>query len=413
MALPKSIKFHGEVFDLTHSSYAALILPFVALKRFLQTLYRLVLGQLWSELLEGKTADASFTLIVFLIFCALSLLSYYCRAAIGVSFGLGCLLWFVDYQLAKAQFARGQRSLLTTLEGRGDWVVWQRQTSANATEHNKFQATAVAQISLIRTQVRGGAFQAVLGIGWQVYLTLWDRTELLVHETPDSTIAFAQANQLSHYFAVPVLVLNSEGLGRYAAEPLNLQGIAQRTQACSTIHCQKTLQQWHIYSQWRLSSSWRLFKQILRQFGFLLFAIIVANLMIQFGGLLHVLIFAWFNPQIVMQMSWLHAGLRWQTMLELGLALGMMIVQGARLSREEHIYITPDHLIFFLDTQKIDQLATPAIDSILFLKQPFPSVLILAGDQALELRGLQHETEFRIMVAQLHEAIVNLNHKIA
>lgn len=413
MTASKSIKFRGEVFGLTPSFYASLILPFVALKRFLQTLYQLVVGQLWSELLEGKTANSSLTLSTFLIFCILSLVSYYCRAAISVSLVVGCLLWFVDYRIAKAQFDSGKRSLFTTLEGQGDWVVWQRQTSVDSTEHSQFQTAAVAQISLIRTQIRGGAFQEVLGIGWQVYLTLWDRTELLVHEALDPAIAFAKANQLSHYFAVPVLVLSSEGLGCYAAEPLNLSGVIQRSRFCSTIRCQKSAQRWHIYSQWQASSSWRLVKQILQRCGFLLFAIIAVNLMIQFGGLLHVLIFAWFNPQTVIWVNGLHSGFRWQAILELGLALSMMIVQGARLSQEEHIYITPDRLTFFLNTKQIGDLATPAIDSILFLKQPFPSLLILAGDQTLEIRGLQHETEFRTMVLQLHEAIVNLNHKIA
>lgn len=412
MAIPKSVTFRGEVLAPTRNSYTSLILPFVALKKFFQALYRLSTGLLWAELIEGRTSDQAFTLIVFLIFCVLSLISYYCRAEIGSVLILCCLLWFVDYQIAKGQFLSRKQILLTELKCCRDWVVWQRQTLEGKSDRTKFQATEVAQISLMRTQVYGGAFQESLGTVWQVYLTLCDRTELLFHETQDTLIAFEKSDQLSRYFAVPLIVLGSEGVGSYAAEPLNLQGMTQRTHSCTTIRCQKTAAQWHIYSQWQLSSAWQLFGEILHKFGFLLFAVIVANLMVQFGGLLHIMIAAWFDPQVVMQVNLFHPMLRWQTLLELLFALTIMLIKGAQLSREEHLYITPDHLTFFLNTRKISQVATPAIASILFLKHPFPSLLILTDSQTIEIRELQHETEFRVMLTQLNEAIVNLHPKI-
>lgn len=242
MAIPRSATFRGEALAPTRNMYISLILPFVALKKFLQTLYRLSIGLLWAELMEGKTSDQGFTLIVFLIFCILSLFSYYCRSAIGMMLILGCILWFIDYQLAKGQFLSSKRIVSTVLECRGDWVVWQRQISGDRSEHTKFQVHQIDQISLMRTQVRGGAFQEILGTVWQIYLTLCDRTELLFHETQDTLAAFEKANQLSHYFTVPLVVVGSEGEGLYAAEPLDLQGVTERIRTYPTIRCQKSIE---------------------------------------------------------------------------------------------------------------------------------------------------------------------------
>jgi hypothetical protein len=78
--------FRGEGLEPINSSYARLILPAVAVKRFFQTLYRLVVNALWSELSTGKAEDQLFVMLVCLIFCVLSLLAYYSRAVSIVFF---------------------------------------------------------------------------------------------------------------------------------------------------------------------------------------------------------------------------------------------------------------------------------------------------------------------------------------
>lgn len=405
MAASKSVTFRGEVLAPSHSRYASLILPFVACKKFFQTLFRLSLGLLWLELVEGKTADPLLTSVTFLIFCALSLVSYYCRAYTGFFLLIFCLLWFVDCQIARQKIFRKGQILPTVVECRGDWAVWQRQIPDGRTEYIKFPMSQVAQISLVQTQVRGGAFQEILGTAWQVYLTLCDRSEWLVDETWDTALAFEKANQLSNYFVVPAVVLASEGEGKYAAEPLDLPNVIQKAQLCSTIRSQSSGQQWHIYSEWQASSTWHLCSQILQRFGFLLFAVIVANLMIHLGGLLHFCGSVWFYQPAIGLVDGFDVGFRWQAILELVVALSIMVYKGAQISREEHLYITPKNLTFFLNTQQIDQIETTAIESVLFLKQPLPSLLILTQDQAIEIRELQSLSEFRAMLLQLNEAL--------
>jgi hypothetical protein len=355
--------------------------------------------------MEGKTADPVLTLVGFFTFCILSLVSYYGRAYTGLLLLVFCLLWFVDGQIARRKVLSQGNVLPTAVECRGEWVVWQRQIPDGRTEYTRFPRSQVAQISLVRTQVRGGAFQAILGTAWQVYLTLHEHSEWLLHETWDTALAFEKANQLSEYFAVPAVVLASEGEGKYAAEPLALPSVTQRAQVDSTIRCQKSGQQWHIYSQWQAWSTWQLGGQILQRFGFLLFAVIVANLMIHFGGLLHFCTAVWFNRPAIGLGEGLNVSFRWQVILELAVALSIMVYKGAQISREEHLYITPDRLTFFLNTQPIDQMATTAIDSVLFLKQPLPSLLILSQDQVIEIRELQNPSEFRAMVLQLNQSL--------
>lgn len=415
-----SVTFRGEVLAQSRGAYAAVISPFVALKKFFQTLHRLAAELLWSELINNKASDHLVAFTIFLIFCILSLLAYYCRAFSGLLFYTIFLLWLFDSQFARRQFLHGKQTLITALECRGDWIVWQRQGTDGQTEHMKFQVAEVAQISITRTFVRGGAFQEILGTAWQVYVTLLNQTELLFYESCNAT-AFTKAKQLSQFFAVPLVVLGSQGAGhdatyltKYAAESIGLEVLHQSSR-CKTIRCEQSLYRWHIYSQWRLSSAWRLLKEILHRFGFLLFAVILVNLMIPFGSLLHVVgsavITMLTKPPIQYTFSFseiLFPTFHWQTGLELVLALSVLIFKGAQLSREEHLYVTPKTLTFFLGTHKIAQLPTSAIEAILFLKQPFPSLLILTNDQILEIRELQHETEFCSMLLQLNQALVAL-----
>jgi hypothetical protein len=338
---------------------------------------------------------------------------------LGLILLLCCLLWLIDYQIAKKQFLQNER-LATTLECQGNWAIWQQhsqQTPVTPTrrplkaqmDYAKFQVSQITQISLVRSSVRGGAFQDVLGTIWQVYLTLSDRSELLLSETISIAQAFEQADQLSQQFAVPAIVLASEGAGKYAAEPVNLPTALQTAQASSTIRCQQSAGQWHIYSQWRLISTWQLLCQSLQRFGFLLFTVLVAHWMIQFGGLLHFCGAVWLRAEIGFEqfdaLAWQWP---WQSSAGLLLALAIILVKGAQLSRPEHLYVTPKHLTFFLDTKKINQLAASTVASILFLKQPFPSLLILAEDGEVEIRELQHENEFRLMLLQLEKALAVL-----
>lgn len=408
---PSRLIFRGEVFQPVRSSYSTLILPFVLLKKLLQALHRFVVELMWSELVEGKTADQFLTLIGLLIFCLLSLLAYYARG-VGGLFLLGFgLLWLIDYQLAKGQFMAARRGLLTSLEQHGDWLVWQRQTVNAEIEHAKFPAVEVAQISLLRTQVQGGAFQAVLGTVWQVYLTLYNQTELLVHESHTPIDAFQQAKQLSADFAVPLIVLGSEGIGQYAAAPIALQNLPQRTPFHTAIRCQKSAQKWHIYSQWQHSSSRRLLREIVEKFSFLLFVVIITNGMIQLGGLLHFLGSAWFSAPLDPSFSLfvLHPTWRWQTLLELGVALGVMIFQGAQLSREEHLYVCSEQLTFYWGNRKIAEVDPATIEAALLMRQPFPSLLILTSTKAFEIHGLQNELEFRLMLSYLSQALTHLD----
>ncbi len=413
----------GQILAPIRSPYALLIRPAVALKQFFQLLHRLVVSTLWSELIQGEVVDQAATIVVALIFCLLSLLAYQGRAISGFGFGFFCLLWVLDCQIARQQF-RSQRSIFTTLEVRGDWVVWQQVDGATESEaaHLKFQLSEVAQISLIRTQVRGGAFQEVLGAVWQVYLTQCDRSELLLHEALDPGSAFAKATEASRCLAVPIIVIGSEGAksqgaksqgaksqgaSRYAAQSLDLSGLVDRTKTCSTIGCRKSAQRWHIFCEWRFSSTWQWLGESLSRFGFLLFAVIVANLMILVGGLMHQAAIGTVEPiSITALISALM--LRWQLWMPLAVAGGIMLIKGAQLSREEHFYITADSLTFCLGSQKIAQLPTSSITDLLFLNQPFPALLIL-GEQSIEIRELQHEAEFRAMLLHLQAAIDYFN----
>lgn len=109
--------------------------------------------------------------------------------------------------------------------------------------------------------------------------------------------------------------------------------------------------------------------------------------MIQFGGLLHIGIIFWVTKN---QLDWstLAPTLRWQMVAKFLVAVVIMLIKGAQLSREEHIYITLTKLSFVIGTQELGQIATPRIKTLLFLKQPVPSLLVLADNSNIGIREL-------------------------
>lgn len=419
MARPTPVILRGSLLRSIRGPYAALILPVVALRKVFRLWYELIVHLMWSELIEGKPAESELlTLLAFLVLCLLSLLSFYLRAYNSLIL-IGCfLLWFIDYQLAKGQFLRGRAGASVSLVCRGDWVLWQRQAEDGSSDYSKFARVEVAQLSVQRTSVRGGAFRDVLGSVWQVYVERQDHSRLLFHESRSLIDALNQAKLVARAFAVPVVLLDSEGCGPYAAAALGYSGrSADPTLADipnpipNTIQCHSSPQQWHIYSQWRLSSTGHLLRQLAQRCGFLFFTLLVANLMLIWGGLLH----GWGAFVLGFSDVWiisLAAPLvRWRMFLGLGLAASVLLIQAARLSREEHLYITRDTLTFCLNNKRIAQVPTAAIEAVLFVRQPFPAVWVITPDQAIEIRELQQENEFQMLALQINHALAVLRGK--
>lgn len=421
----RKMHFEGSAYFEQKPAYAPALKPIVLLKKLFSALYNLLLQVVWSELVEGKQTDSGATAVLFLLLCVLSLIFYQFgdyQQPITIAF---LLIWTIDRQIALHQFYIAAARSTIHLHGGEDWLVWDQQFPDGQHNHLKLNQTQIEQITVHRIAVRGGVFDDQLGLVWQVCLRLCDGTELLVDEQQQANTAFQVARSLAKRFNLPLTFQHSEGQGKFAAEPISgeamPEGIAPQISAQisatlktfpRTIQVQKNSQQWQICSRWRWTSGWLLIKQIVQKTGFLLFVLWMSNFLVRWGEFLHVLLIAPQGDSVFDLFSLLLPHWEWTNVLELGFALIVLLIQGAKLSFEEHLLLNRSSLSFYRNTKRLAQIPLAAIAATLFVKQPDPVLLILTPDRVVEVDGFQQDVEFRAVLLTLDQAIAELQSEL-
>ena len=412
----ETILVRGSALWAKQPFYAPYVAPIVLIKKTFQMLYQLLLRLLWSDFAaENQVLDPAMTALLSLVFCLLSLISYFFAQHQSLVVITLLLVWFVDRQVAQHQFYYGSQRIELSLDSKKDWVIWHQQFPDGQLKHLKFQKALIAQVQLERVAVRGGAFREKVGTVWQIYLCLGDATKLLLDEKCKTIDAIQTAEPIAASFQVPVIVGHSEGQGKYADAPIQLSSATQYpfpypTPFPTTIQVHQNRHQWHIYACWRWISTWLLVKQLARETGFFLFILFMGNLMVHFGQFLT----DWmFSHKDILTLSFnLTAGLlpvwSWKTALELGFVVIVLLIKGAQLSREEHLLINQTDLRFLRNTQPIAQVSTRDVTATLFIQSPHPALLILTPDQVIEVNELQRDVEFRAMLLALDESLTHL-----
>ncbi|NEQ34641.1 MAG: hypothetical protein F6K04_27375 [Leptolyngbya sp. SIO4C5] len=144
-------------------------------------------------------------------------------------------------------------------------------------------------------------------------------------------------------------------------------------------------------------------KDALQQSGFLLFVVLTTKFMAVTGELLHQLL--WQNTSIIYLPSLIGLSPEWWDWLEVAIAFGLVLWKGLEISQEEHFYIDAKQLTFCLNRRPIAQLNTAKIETLLYLRSPEPMLLIADRNQAIEITGLQTETEFQALLLHLEQII--------
>jgi hypothetical protein len=407
--------FRGNFPDIGTGIYVILIAPIAIFKQFMTQLYDLIVHMIWSTTTQGRTYEQFAILLALVIFCLLSLLSYCFRNYDGLLIIGSFLVWFLDYLFTQSEYLYGKKrvSILLTAQANGN-CIWQQRSSTGKSRWVNFQIRDIKQVLIVQTPIVGGAFQTLGATAWQVKIIFCrDDSELLIYQEETAAKAFQKSKELASYFEVSLVFAHSQGQGCYAADSLDLHQLRQTRNFPQTIRVRSSAHQWRINSHWHLSSSWLLLCQIIEQSGFLLFVVVIINLMICVGKVqwaaiailskqasLNAIDLTYFNIP-----SWLMADFDWFTVGEFVLAVIIMVFKGAELSQEEHLCVTRRNTQFFLNHQKIAEIPTSQIEATLFIQQPQPMILIVGDMKAIEIPGLQQEIEFRAMLLKLDDAI--------
>ncbi len=403
----------GTVIAPRKSEYALIIYPWVQLKRLFESLYRVLVRVMWSELIEGKKKENELvSLLFFLAFCGLSWLSFSFKAAIFPVTVLFFIIWFLDHGIARRAYFRGDYnrpvSLSQTPEG---GVHWQCTLSGGRLLQGDFFWEQVREIAIVSRSVTGGAFQDPLDRVWQAKLVLLDHSDWLIEENRDLLTVLNAAKGLQPYTKTPIIFSGSQGGGDYAEAMLGTEinqvfapglmpnQLGLKPTNTEGVKCQQSAQKWHIVSRWHFNNhSWQLAKQIFQQSGFLLFVLLTSGFMVKFGGLLHTLFRGGRGDElVVINLSPTLAGLfnlgGGQMLLALGLAIAVMIYRGWQLSRVKHCQLDQHFLRVSVDNQTLGKLQTQQIEAVLVVPNPELQILIVAKNGFILLPKLQQEAD--------------------
>lgn len=91
------MNFQGQIPNQAKPFYTALLLPIVLLKRSVQSVRRFIDKTIWAELVQGEKVDNEiFNLILFAVFCLLSIITFRLEKHQTTVIIVFAILWRLD-----------------------------------------------------------------------------------------------------------------------------------------------------------------------------------------------------------------------------------------------------------------------------------------------------------------------------
>jgi hypothetical protein len=399
--------FRGSVYHPQPTLFSRFVFPFAQIKKLLQKIYDFILTSIWRELISGKTIENEVAnLILFFIFCLFSIAIFHLQAYRGLLLVLFFSLWFVDRAIAQKYYQQARNKFLISLQITENKLYFREYLPKGKTVDLEFNREQIKECAIVPRMLYSDGFEAEVKQSWQVILFLHHGSDLRVDEQSSPEKALAQAKKLTTQLEIPIIFLESEGKHPYASNELS--AIAQQNK--NTIKLERKNNKYHLYSQWRLRDSFQLLKQILVRSGFLIFVILSTNFMVGWGSVLDSFLTPFFtNQSTVIYLpsinTWLPPQFDLESYLEIAFTVGIMIFQGARISRSQHIYLDESLMKYYVGRQKEGQIKRSEIEAVILIPEPDLMVLIFGNNQTLTMDRLPTPDAHREMVEKLEFAL--------
>ncbi|MCS6814764.1 MAG: hypothetical protein NZ772_14515 [Cyanobacteria bacterium] len=401
----------GQLRYLDQGIYPVVFAPIAQLKHFFQACYNRLLVLVWPELASRNPIIGTIHWpIVLLSFLGVSLLAYYLKdfsylLVPGVSG-----LWFADRWWARQQYLNASTIASTTLDinPAGDLVTWQLTQPNKPPQRQQFKPGDIAQLSILNVPLVGGAFADVVLLLWQVRLILRQGTALRLYEETTAHEALALASRLANEFGVPTKFAFSEGTNPYAAQIIPLEVLIRHAQTVKTVQAKKTDYKWQVTYQWDGSRIGLLIGLMLQRGGFPLFLLLMMGILFRIGGMMAMIIpilpgaeDAAFSNMIRVLLP----SLGWWDMLSIFAGMAIIFRQGALLTNPTQLNFGRNSLIVPISQAQTVSFSIEDIKATLFVKKPFPKLMIVAKQQSVELEHLQTEKDFRALLGYIDQRL--------
>ncbi|WP_019502486.1 hypothetical protein [Pseudanabaena sp. PCC 6802] len=414
------MKFQGHIPNRSPEFYTKFLMPIVLLKKAVDSVRRYIDRAIWTELVKGEKVDNEIlNLVLFIVFCLLSLLTFRLEKYQTSVIILFSCLWYVDRLLAKRRYFHGKERSVTSLTASKDGMVaWTMRSPLEEPRQMRFHRHHLSHIAIRAIRANGGAFDSAIARAWQVELILTDETNLLMYEEPRAIDAIDRARELADLFEVRIVFRDSEGQRAYADPAIartssSMRMASRNPTRNNAVGLTQTAQRWHIFSRWTFGHSWQFFGKVFHESGFLLFTLLLTRFMSRFGEMLDTLITYYRASEIVyLDFSgifnfFFQPNLSWIDWIAVAIATTIAIGRGAQISQVKHVYIDRQKFRFAINRKEIRQFNLPEIEMVLLITQPEPLILICDRDRALEIRDLLREEDYRAMWIDIEQGIAH------
>lgn len=407
---PGKLLMTSKIPSVSDGLYAKLIYPVAIAKTYVEAVYRIILGLIWDELFKGKTElDQTGNFIALALFCLFSFLMYHFGEYAGFIILILTTIWLLDVLLAKHKYRNCKRNdLIRLLKSPQGKITLKKITSEGEVEYvEDLNPSEVKHISILQVDRKGGAFQEKVATVWQSSVSFNDESELLLSEDDHLLQAMKKTRYVSKILGVQFKFKHGQDTGTVTES-------VKKNELGENVKVELKDNSLKISTKWTSNMRLGFILQILKESGFFLFLLVVAGVMIKFGGLLIFLYDRFYGsgmPSVNMEFSFL--GILsvfepdWDAVDigEYAFAMGLIIRKTLLLAQPQYVSIDRALTRYYINDKLAGECKTGEIDNISLLTNPEPAIVVLNSNSSLEVRNLKSMKEFNSFFHQIREGI--------
>ena len=390
--------------------FPKLIYPLAIAKIYVETVYCKMLGLIWDELFKGKRdLNQTGNFIAFLVFCVFSLLMYHIDDYVGYVIAALAAVWFLDMQLARYKYRNGERNEFIRLlkSPRGKIILRKSNPDGEVEFEVELTPSEVNHLSISQVERKGGAFQETVATVWQSSLSFNDESKQLFSEDNDLSRALKKVRYLSKLLRVKFHFEHSQNV-----EPAT-QSIRGKN-AEDDIKVEAKNNRFKISTRWTSNMRLRFIALILRESGFFLFLLIVAGVMIKFGGLLIFLYDRFYGSgmaSVNMEFNFIGIISVFEPdtdpvdIVEYAAAVTLLMRKTLLLARPQHVTIDSATTRYYVNENLEGECKTAAIDHVSLLTSPEPTIVLSNPDSSIVVKNLKSMQEFKSFFQKIREVM--------
>ena len=407
---PGKLLMTSKIPYVADSVFVKLIYPLAIARTYVEAVYRKILGLIWDELFKGKTElDQTGNFIAFALFCLFSFLMYHFEEYVSFIILILATVWFLDGLLAKHKYRNCKRNdIIRLLKSPQGKILLKKTSPEGEVEYEEnLNPSEVKHISILQVDRMGGAFQEKVATVWQSSVRFNDDSELLLSEDDHLFQAMKKTRYVSKLLGVQFKF-------KYGQDNESVTESFKKNEVGENIKVELKDNSIKISTKWTSNMRIGVILQILKESGFFLFLLVVAGVMIKFGGLLIFLYDRFYGsgmPSINMEFSFL--GILsvfepdWDAVDigEYALAMALIIRKTLLLAQPQYVSIDRALTRYYINDKLAGECKTCEIDNISLLTNPEPAIVVLNSNSSLEVRNLKSMKEFNSFFHKIREGI--------